>query len=532
MSQSPVNSIPVSPPHKPLSRPHLITLFLFLAAAAFLRFHQIGQPSLWMDEIWTIEMSMGHGSVHDHLPLNAIQTTIPHPTTLSQAAPGWRIWTHLNGITHPPLYFLTLRLWMDVFGAGPAAVRSLSAVFSLAAVLLFFDLCRLLRAPRVALFAAALMALAGAQIDFAQEARSYPMVLALSLASADLILRIQRHGVTRLRWAALVALVCATALTHYFAAGILAALALYVAITTRGRIRLYILAAFAAAGLLSLVLWGPQALSQFRSLPSFTPTFLLEARPSLHLIYTYRRIVGLPIELLVGESPGEILCQKVPWLILALAIFILVLPILRLRKRRDLLLWILWLAGSIGFVAGLDLLHGTTLVGYSRYTFLATPAIYAVVASFDWPRPPGRPLIRNLLPTTAVLMLIYSDVDRLNNAPRPREDWKQFAQTLDAADRENENALLVFYNPDPWVTPGSWLMNYLYYSQSPAHPWLLLTAAAPPDLQPQLNSFDSILLITLHPRNDIPFLFPQWRPAKILRTDPVALVRLIRQPTP
>jgi uncharacterized membrane protein len=527
MVHLPENTAPIASTARPLSATQIVMLGLIVAAAAFLRFHEIGRASLWMDEIWTIEMSMGHGSLHDHLPLDTIETTSPDLTSLSDAAPVWSVWTHLGGITHPPIYFLTLRLWMDVFGAGPAAVRSLSAIFSLAAVLLFFDVCRFLHNPRVALFAAALMGLAGAQIDFGQEARSYPMVLALSLASADLIIRLQQTGPSWLRWCGLVVLLCATALTHYFAVGILAALAIYVIATFRGGTRRKALGAFAATGVLSLILWGPQFISQVRSLPSFAPTFLLEARPDLHLIYTYRRIVGLPIELIAGELPGELLCAKIPYGVLALAIFVFILPIIRLRKRPDLLLWILWLAGSVGLVGVLDLLHHTTLVGYPRYTFLATPAIYAIIASFDRPDITNRPLLKNLLAAAAILVLAYASADRLGNPQPAKEDWKQFARVLDASAGQND--LLVFYNPDPWVTPGSWMMNYLYYSQSPSHPWLLLAQAPTARMEAKCDSFDSILLVTLHPSANAAALFPQWQPTQLVGSAPVPVIRLERR---
>ena len=174
-----------------MSRRYLILLGLILLAAAFFRFDQITGPSLWMDEIWSIEMAMGHGSVHDHLPHGIIRSDQPELTSLSAAAPWWSICTHLGGVTHPPLYFVVLRWWMDLFGTGALATRSLSAIFSLAAIVVFFDLCRWLHGPRIALLAAAISALAIGQLDFAQEARSYPMLIFFGLCCADLVVRIE-----------------------------------------------------------------------------------------------------------------------------------------------------------------------------------------------------------------------------------------------------------------------------------------------------------------------------------------------------
>ncbi len=160
-----------------MPRRYLILLGLILLVAAYFRFNQVTGPSLWMDEIWSIEMAMGHGSLHDHLPHGIIRYYQPELTSLSAAAPWWSICTHLGGVTHPPLYFIVLRLVDGCFGTGALATRSLSAIFSLAAVVVFFDICRWLHGPKIALLAAAISALAIGQLDFAQEARSYPMLV-------------------------------------------------------------------------------------------------------------------------------------------------------------------------------------------------------------------------------------------------------------------------------------------------------------------------------------------------------------------
>ena len=149
-----------------MPRRYLILLAVVFLIAAFFRLARIAQPSLWMDEIWSIEMAMGHGSLHDHLPTNTIQYDQTELTDLHAATPWWNICTHLGGVTHPPLYFIVLRGWMDLFGTGAIAVRSLSVIFSLAALLVLFDLCRFLHGPKIALFAAAIFAPGGRATRF------------------------------------------------------------------------------------------------------------------------------------------------------------------------------------------------------------------------------------------------------------------------------------------------------------------------------------------------------------------------------
>ena len=223
------------PKNPPLLRRHLVILTLIVVAAAYLRFDHIGVPSLWKDETWSIEMATGRGSVHDQLPPNLIRHDQPDLTTLAGAPHWWAICSHLGGVTHPPLYFLVLRWWMDLFGVSAASVRSLSAILSLAAIPVFFDVCRFLHGPRIALFAAAISALAMAQIEFAQEARAYPMLIFFGLCAADSIVRIEYLGPRRRRFASLIIFLVATALTHYLSVGALISMAVYAVIRLRSR---------------------------------------------------------------------------------------------------------------------------------------------------------------------------------------------------------------------------------------------------------------------------------------------------------
>jgi len=501
-----------------------------MAAAAFLRFYQIGGPSLWKDEIWSIEMAMGRGSVHDQLPANVIRTDQPDLTGVAGAAPWWSICTHLGGVTHPPLYFVVLRWWIDLFGTGAAATRSLSAIFSLAAIVVFFDVCRFLHGFRIALLAAILMALAVAQIDFAQDARGYTLLIFLGLCAIDFLLRIELQGVTAARLAGLAICFAAAALTHYLAAGALPALAAYAAIRLPSRARRQTLAALAAGAILTLAVWIPLFITQTHTLPSLAPTFLQEYRVADHAKLTVFRIVGLPIEFLLGEGGGESLARRAPNFVLAVFLLTMALPILRLTHRRDLLLWSLWMIGVIGFVAVLDLAHETTLVGYPRYTILASPGIYAVIAAFDWPRRNG---LRDVLAIVFITTTAIVAVDRVKPGALPVEDWRKLAHDLDSSAAPDD--LLVFANPDPWDSPGTWYVDLKYYTPVSHHPWLILTAPADPSILRQLQSHPRLWLIGPHREIEGPDLLPGWRRQLLISTtagDACRMIPIDSRPSP
>jgi mannosyltransferase len=88
------------------------------------------------------------------------------------------MWTEgLRWESSPPLYYMAVGAWIQVFGSGEAAFRLLSAVSSSVAILLVYILgSELLGRPR-ALLAAGLFALSATQIYYAQEARPYALLL-------------------------------------------------------------------------------------------------------------------------------------------------------------------------------------------------------------------------------------------------------------------------------------------------------------------------------------------------------------------
>src|SRR6185437_6029608 len=146
---------------------HLVLLGAILIAAAVARWHKIDSASFWIDEFLSLEVSSGHGYEHRDFPQGVLFT--PSPGLTGHDADGsWKnLFTSLRRTNHPPLYFCTLRIWESLLNSdSDLAIRSLSALFSLLAIVLAFDAARLLHGTRSALFAAIVMALAAPQIQF------------------------------------------------------------------------------------------------------------------------------------------------------------------------------------------------------------------------------------------------------------------------------------------------------------------------------------------------------------------------------
>lgn len=505
-------------------------LIPLLCVASFLRLHDIGGPSLWRDEIWSIEISTGRGSTHDHLPVGVIQQSQIDLTGLRDAPPWWKIGSTLAGVAHPPLYHVLLRWWMDLFGNTSVAVRVLSAVCSLAAIAVLFDVCRLLHGPKVGLLAAGMMALAPTQIDFAQEARSYALLILLGLGCCDALVRIERYGASWPRLTAVALLLLGMAMTHYFAAGAMLALAIYVLLRLRGSARRKALAAFAVAAVLFAALWGHPLYVQFHTMPVSAPPYLREPMPH-HAQYTLLRLLALPGQCLFGEMAADAVYRAktaVDWLfrliLLAITMLVLVFPLALLARRRDLLLWVLWVFATIGPVFLLDLIQHRTFLNYIRYTILASPAVYALIAALDWP--PRRALAAAPVWAILVCLAILAAI-RTSLHVAPREDWRQLAASLNA--NASADDLLVFYGDDPWQSPGTWYMGFKYYAPDSNRPWLILDRPAEAPLLSRLQARRTLWLIGIYPATEGSALLPGWQAAgPELRTSAGSVCRMVR----
>ncbi len=140
-----------------------ISLGLILAVAVALRFWDLGRPSFWVDELYSMNFAK--------LPQQWL----------------WSDWMVVE--TNPPLFYSLLSGWTALLGDGEFAARALSAVFGVLAVGVVFLLARALFSANVALLAAALTTLSSQQLEFSQQVRGYTLGM---LAAAAALLALVR----------------------------------------------------------------------------------------------------------------------------------------------------------------------------------------------------------------------------------------------------------------------------------------------------------------------------------------------------
>lgn len=125
-----------------------MTLFLILGLGLFLRLHQLGKESFFLDEVLTI-----------------IDSSCPIPELVK------RVFFHDN---FPP-YFILMHYWIKIFGKGEFALRFPSAIFGFMSIYLIFILGRKLFNEKIGLFSSYLFAVSTINIFYSQMARPYTM---------------------------------------------------------------------------------------------------------------------------------------------------------------------------------------------------------------------------------------------------------------------------------------------------------------------------------------------------------------------
>lgn len=144
---------------KPLEMRTWVSLLLLLVVAAFLRVHGLHRESPWNDEIFSLQC-LTEPSLGAYIErYEAIDPTME------------------------PVYFTLQYLWTRVFGTSVLAVRALSVLLGLTAMVAVFFLGRRLFNDTAGLTAAFCMSLSLIHIYYSQECRMYTLVFLFAACS-------------------------------------------------------------------------------------------------------------------------------------------------------------------------------------------------------------------------------------------------------------------------------------------------------------------------------------------------------------
>jgi len=153
---------------------------------AVLRFWHLDMKPLWMDEVITALFSLGH--TYQDVPLDAVLplSAFEQIFTLNSQATCTQITKTVSvQSVHPPLFFCGMHQWLGWLNPLPVSwvwkLRSLPALFGVAAIAALYLLNRIAFSAKAGLVGAALMAVSPFAVYLSQEARHYtlPMLLVI-----------------------------------------------------------------------------------------------------------------------------------------------------------------------------------------------------------------------------------------------------------------------------------------------------------------------------------------------------------------
>jgi mannosyltransferase len=390
-------------------------LLLTVGVGALLRFAAIGEKSLWFDEAFALHVASR--SVLDGLHLIT------------------------NVDTHPPLYYLLLSAWIHWFGTSEAALRSLGAIFSTATVAGTCWLGRRIAGNAVGLLAAFLTAVAPFHVQAAQEARMYPLLGLLTLASWG-VLAVAVEDRPR-AWFVYAVVTALMLYTHYFAVFTLLGQAIFIAAAAPRARQSWIIAQ--ALTFLLFLPWVPVFLGSVLSgagWPFWRPEFGLHTvTATLGLLSFGGHAFGFESYYLNPTTPA--------WFqVLILVPFIAVLGAgLVTSRTRPTALWLL--VGSLVVPLAAAMLFSLRYnIVYPRYFSFLTP-MYAIVVAMgivvlcrrisaaSW-----RAAV--LIATLCILVLNAWVLDEYYANPRlSRFDWRGAARLVSALARPEDVVVVV-----------------------------------------------------------------------------------------
>ena len=180
-----------------------ILVIILLSLSIFLRFTNLGQKIYCGDENWTSVAISGHTvaelqqELFHHSDPISINTFEKYQHISSKRGVADTVnYLITSDPQHPPLYYVMVRLWAQVFGDSPTGVRSLSAIISLLMFPGVYWLClELFELPIVAWIGMGLIAVSPLQLYFAQEARQYSLwMVEILISSAALLQAIKKEN--------------------------------------------------------------------------------------------------------------------------------------------------------------------------------------------------------------------------------------------------------------------------------------------------------------------------------------------------
>lgn len=146
----------------------ILLLLLIVLLGTFLRIYDLGKENLWLDEGYTLA------------------TAEKSTSELLDSLYEYEI--------NPPAYFLMIHYWISLFGTSEFSLRFPSVIFGLISIFLIYLLGKEWFNKKTGLISAMLMSISMLNIEYSQEARTYTLLVMVTLLSLYFFTRLLKKG--------------------------------------------------------------------------------------------------------------------------------------------------------------------------------------------------------------------------------------------------------------------------------------------------------------------------------------------------
>jgi uncharacterized membrane protein len=406
------------------------TFLVIVLLALGLRCAGLTFDTLWLDEGYqTIVESYGN-------PLPDLLNAKAQPFLYKPSKPA-NIDTVLANFRKvdplcPPLYALAMNRWLTVFGGSDLALRSLSLTFSCLTVIALYLFGNLIFGAPVGMFAALLAAVSPFDIAYAQEARTYSLlILEAMLSGGSLVLFLTRpQNYTTAFWAGLYIIATwALISSHYTGLFILAFEIAAGVVYSLWRRDWLLLAWVVVANLLIGLLFLPWYPLFHEAASIRTASFYVSREPSWWWP-PYALFTRIPFNWIAFLAGKKVMVFAFP-LYITSALFIIFGMMAAKMKATSKQAWIFVLAWCLApalILWGLDVLESHRVIEIPRYIIGTAPAVYLLAGlGLFW-------MQKNLRKIFVPLLVVHCLFALANNAyahiVHQRENWQEMAQLI------------------------------------------------------------------------------------------------------
>lgn len=368
---------------------------------------------------------------------------------------------------HPPLYYIILHYWIDLFGDSEVSSRFLSAAFGILAIFVMYKVGDLVFKESVGILSSLILALSVFHIQFSQQARMYSLMSLLTLCSFYFFIQMFKRGTLTDSIGYLTATIL-LAYSHYYGLFIILVQNIYLLTififfrdrSAEGNInfRRWVLLEFIL--LIMYIPWMRILITQILKVESglYTSEFWLQV-PTIHTIFhSFIEYSGsqslfclflilVPFSI-VTFSRNEIgISRKDLWKFSDS--YSLNVTISNVNRISLLLLW-LWTPIILPFIIS----QFAASIYITRGSIVASLPFYMLVANGIETINKSRSI--NLILASLIIIFSLISVSRYYNTVT-KEQWKEIASYIDANEKQGD--LVLFHS-------GFSLGPFNYYSKS------------------------------------------------------------------